>query len=376
MEKFRQLFKGVEDPRIGNATRHDFCEMLMIAVFSSLCGGQTCVDMADCAKNNEAFLRQFMRLEHGLPNHDAFSRLFRMIEPDPFAKALSRFASDWARMLEAAGIRQIAVDGKARRGTFSRAEEHSPLHLVSAFAPEFGIVLGQAAVDAKSNEIRALPTLLEMLELEDTLVTRDAMHTQRAASELITGKGGDYVLALKGNRKALHADAKAWLEDPGNAEKIASHQESESGHGRKETRAATVSHDIGPLQDAHRWPGLAAIGKIESVRVSEGRTQTKTRTYIMSRKMSARDFLKAVRNRRAIENRLHWVLDVQMREDDLRNRAGHGPVNFAAIRRLVVNLVNLQDDTLSFRRRLLRAAQVPEYRLEIIANAAKIAETF
>ena len=178
------------------------------------------------------------------------------------------------------------------------------------------------------------------------------------------------------NQKALHADAKAWLDNPGNAEKMLSHQESESGHGRKDTRAATVSRDIGPLQDAHRWPGLAAIGKIESVRVSEGRTQTKTRYCIMSRKMSPEDFLKAVRSHWAIENRLHWVLDVQMREDDLRNRVGHGPVNFAAVRRLVVNLANLQDDKLSFRRRLLRTAQVPEYRLEIIANAAKIAETF
>ena len=140
MEKFRQLFKGVEDPRTSNATRHDFCEMLMVAVFSSLCGGQACVDMADYAKNNEALLRRFMRLEHGPPSHDAFSRLFR-IEPEPFAKALSRFASEWARILEAAGIRQVAVDGKALRGTFSRAEERSPLHLVSAFAPESGIVL-------------------------------------------------------------------------------------------------------------------------------------------------------------------------------------------------------------------------------------------
>ena len=147
-------------------------------------------------------------------------------------------------------------------------------------------------------------------------------------------------------------------------------------HDREETRTSTVCHDIGPLQDVHQWPGLAVIGKIESVRVSEGRTQTKTRNYIMSRKMSARDFLKAVRSHWAIENRLHWVLDVQMREDDLRNRAGHGAVNLAAVRRLVVNLANLQDDKLSFRRRLLKAAQLPEYRLEIITNAAKIAETF
>ena len=166
MEKLRRIFNGVEDPRKSNATRHDFHEMPAVAVLSSLCGGQTCVDMADFAKNNEEFLRRFMRLEHGPPSHDAFSRLFRMLDPVPFAAALARFAAVWAKALEAAGVRQIAIDGKALRRTFSKASELSPLHLVSAFAPESGIVLGQVAVDGKSNEITALPALLEMLDIE------------------------------------------------------------------------------------------------------------------------------------------------------------------------------------------------------------------
>ena len=364
MEKLRQIFNGLEDPRKSNATRHDFHEMLTVAVLSSLCGGQTCVDMADFAKNNEGFLRRFMRPEHGPPSHDSFSRLLRMLDPVPFAAALARFAADWAKALEAEGVRQIAINGKALRRTFSKASELSPLHLVNAFAPESGVVLGQVAVDKKSNEIRALPALLGMLDIKGAVVTADAMHTQRDAAELIIGKGGDYVLALKGNQGSLHKDAKEML----------SHQEAGRGHGREETRTATVCHDIGPLQDARRRPGLAAIGKVESIRVSEGRTRTETRHYIMSRKMSPEDFLKAVRNRWAIENRLHWVLDVRMREDDLRNRTGHGPENLAAVRRLVVSIVHLKDDKLSIRRRFLRAAQVPKYRLELIANAAKLAE--
>ncbi len=147
MEKLRRIFNGLEDPRKSNATLHDFHEMPAVAVLSSLCGGQTCVDMADFAKNNEVFLRRFMRLEHGPPSHDAFSRLFRMLDPVPFAAALARFAADWAKALEAEGVRQVAVDGKALRRTFSKAAELSPLHLVSAFAPEAGIVLGQVAVD-------------------------------------------------------------------------------------------------------------------------------------------------------------------------------------------------------------------------------------
>ena len=166
---------------------------------------------------------------------------------------------------------------------------------MSAFAPGSGIVLGQVAVDKKSNEVRALPALLEMLHLEGALVTGDAMHTQRAASEMIVGKGGDYVLALKANQRALHKDAKEWLEDPEAQKDMLSCRHVDGGHGRIETRTATVSHDVGWLQDLHRWPGLEAVGKVEAARETEGRTETETRTYIMSRKMSPEELLKAVR---------------------------------------------------------------------------------
>ena len=157
-------------------------------------------------------------------------------------------------------------------------------------------MLGQVAVDKKSNETRALSALLEMLDLKGTLVTADAMHTQRIATELIISKGGDCVLAVKRNQPSLHKDTKDWLKDPGNADIMVSHQETNKGHGRVETRTATVSHGIGPPQDAHRWPSLAALGKVESIRVSDGQTRTETRYCIMSRKMPPQDFVKAVRN--------------------------------------------------------------------------------
>ena len=231
--------------------------MLIVSLLSSLCDGQTCVDMADFAANNEGFLRQFMRPEHRLPSHDAFSRLFRVR-----SRRLWRGSPrDWAKAMEAEGVRQVAVD-------------------------------------KKSNEIRALPALLEMLDFKGAVVTADAMHAQRDAAELITGKGGDCVLALKGNQGSLHKDAKDWLGDPGKAGKMLSYQKAGRGYSREETRTATVCHDIGQLQDAHRRPGLAATGRVESIGVSEGRTRTETRTCITSRKMSPEDFLKAVRN--------HW----------------------------------------------------------------------
>ena len=258
MQKLRRIFNGVEDPSKSNATLHDFHEMPAVAVLSSLCGGQICVDMADFARNNEGFLRRFMRPEYGPPSRDSFSRLLRMLDPVPFAAALARFAADWARALEAEGVGQVAVDGKALRRTFSKASELSPLHLADAFAPESGVVLGQVAVDKKSNETAALPALLEMLDVKGAVVTADAMHTQRDAAERIIGKGGDCVLALKGNQGSLRKDAKAWLADPGNAGKMLSHQEFNRGHGREETRTATVCHDIGPLHATHPRRAVAS----------------------------------------------------------------------------------------------------------------------
>ena len=376
MERFRQSIKGAEDPRISNATRHDFVEMPAISLLSSLCGGQTCVDMADFAADNEAFLRTIMPLLHGPPSHDSFSRVFRRMDPKPFGRSLARFAKRWAKALKKEGVRQIAIDGKAVRRTFSRTAERTALHLAGAFAPDSGLVLGQAEVDGKSNEIRALPALLDMMDLRGTVAAVDAMHTQRKAAEMIIGKGGDFVMALKGNQETLHKDVKDWMEDPEAAKEMLSHQELDRGHGRIETRTATVSCDIGWLQDLHGWPGLAAVGKIEAVRKVGGRTSTETRYYLMSRKMSPEEFLKTVRNRWAIENNLHWVLDVQMGEDDLRNWADDGPENLAMLRRIALNIVKLMDDKLSCRGRSGRAAQVPEYRLELIRNATGLDEKF
>ena len=375
MKKLRKLFKGVKDPRISNATRHDFKEMLTISLFSSLCGGHTCVDMAEFAVGNEKFLRKFMRLEHGLPSHDSFSRVFRRMDPKSFGRALVAFAKKWAKALKKDGIRQIAIDGKAVRRAFKDASKRTPLHLVQAFALDSGLVLGQVKVDGKSNEIRALPSLLDMLDLEGAVVTADALHTQREAAATIIGKGGEYVLTLKGNQKTLHRDVKALFDDPEAAE-ILSYQKVERGHGRKETRTATVCCDIGRLQDRHEWPGLSAVGKVEAVREIKGRTSTQTRYFLLSRKMSPEEFLKTVRNHWAIENNLHWVLDVQMGEDRLRNWADDGPENFAMLRRTALNIMTLMKDKLSYGMRFRRAAQVPEYRLELIRNAMELGDEF
>ena len=276
MERFRRSIKGAEDPRTSNATRHDFVEMPTTSLLSSLCGGQTCVDMADFAAGNEAFLRTIMPLLHGSSSRDSFSQVFRRMDPKPFGRALARFAQKWAKALKKEGVQQIAIDGKAIRRTFSRTAERTALHLAGAFAPDSGLVLGQAEVDGKSNEIRALSALLDMMDLRGTVAGVDAMRTQRKAAETAVGKGGNFVMALKGNQKTLRKDAEDWMEDPEAAKEMLSHQELGHGHGHIETRTATVSCGIGWLQDLRGWPGLAAVGKIEAVREVGGRTSAET----------------------------------------------------------------------------------------------------
>jgi hypothetical protein len=202
LEEFAACWEGLEDPRTGNAALHEFYELLMIGLCTVLCGGQSAVDMALFAKAKEPLLRGFLRLENGLPSHDTFSRLFRLLDPAQFGAAFQRFMARFSEKTQ--GV--VAIDGKVLRRSFDRASGKSALHMVSAWGCEQRLVLAQIATDAKSNEITAVPKLLEMLSLKGTIVTTDALNCQRAIAQQIIDQGGDYVLALKGNQGTLHDD--------------------------------------------------------------------------------------------------------------------------------------------------------------------------
>src|SRR5271170_2037418 len=210
LEPFVACWEELEDPRSGNAALHDFHELLMIAFCAVLCGGQSAVDMALFAKAKEPFLRGFMKLECGLPSHDTFSRLFRQLDPDQFRAAFSRFMEGFSKHCE--GV--VAIDGKVLRRSFDKASGKSPLHMVSAWGCEQRLVLAQIATDVKSNEITAVPKLLEMLSLKGTIVTTDALNCQRPIADQIVRQGGDSALALKGNQGTLHDDVRLHLDDP------------------------------------------------------------------------------------------------------------------------------------------------------------------
>jgi hypothetical protein len=271
MERFRTCFGDLADPRTGNAQRHNLCEILLIALAATLCGAESCVDMALFGRAKEPLLRRFVRLEGGIPSHDTFSRVFRLLDPDAFEASFGRFVAAFA----APSSEVVAVDGKTARRSFDRQGGRRPLHMVSAWGVEQRLVLGQRRVDGASNEIEALPELLALLALDGRIVTADAMHCQKATAQTILDRGGDYVLALKGNQAALLGDVRLWLDDPATTPDDAC-QTVDGDHGRIEIRRATVAHDVAWLEH-HRFPGLAAVAKVTAVRELDGKTTTASR---------------------------------------------------------------------------------------------------
>ncbi len=332
LEQFGSCWEGLADPRCGNATFHDFHEMLMIALCCVLCGGQGAVDMAVFAEAKEPFLRSFLTLANGLPSHDTFSRLLRTLDPEQFRDSFQRFMAQFSEQFE--GV--VAIDGKVLRRSFDRASGKSALHMVSAWGSEQRLVLAQIATDAKSNEITAVPKLLRMLTLKGTIVTADALNCQRTIAGQIVEQKGDYALALKGNQGTLYDDVVLLLDDP-ELKASTSAPVVEADHGRIETRTAMVSTEIDWLQKQHQWPGLQAIGKVQRVRETTEKTTTETAYYLLSRVLSPERFNRVVRQHWGIENSLHWRLDVVMNEDQDRTRLGHGPHNLAVLRHMAIN---------------------------------------
>ena len=362
MDQFIACWEGLEDPRTGNAGLHDFHELLMIALCTVLCGGQSAVAMARFAEAKETFLRGFLKLENGLPSHDTFSRLFRLLDPVRFGAAFQQFMASFADMVE--GV--VAIDGKVLRRSFDRASGQSALHMVSAWGCAQRLVLAQIATDAKSNEITAVPKLLAMLTLKGTIVTADALNCQRAIARQIGDQGGDYVLALTGNQGTLHEDVRTFLDDPAHAA-TARAQTVDADHGRIETRIAVVSTEIDWLQEIHQWPGLAAIGKLTRSRETAAKTTTETAYYLLSTALSAERFNDVVRQHWGVENRLHWRLDVVMNEDQDRTRMDNVPLNLAVLRHMALNVMQKDGSKESLRGKCQRAGWDNAYLSRLLA---------
>jgi predicted transposase YbfD/YdcC len=362
MEGLAACFEDLADPRTGNAGRHDLVEIMVIALCTVLSGGQYASDMALFAREKEGFLRQFLGLENGLPSHDTFSRVFRLLDPEQFRACFQKFMGKFSQACE--GV--IALDGKVLRRSFDKASGKSPLHMVSAWGCEQRLVLGQIATDAKSNEITAVPKLLKLLSLKGAIVTVDALNCQRAIAQQIIDQGGDYAFALKGNQGTLYEDVCVFLDDP-LSEVSTNTPTVDADHGRIETRKASISTDIGWLQERHQWPGLQAIGKVTRTREIGDKVSTETAYYLFSTPVSPERGGEVVRSHWGVENRLHWRLDVTMNEDASRNRMDNGPYNFAVLRHMALNVLGKEESNASLRAKLKKAAWNQEYLVKLLA---------
>lgn len=364
MEGLAACFADLQDPRTGNAGRHDLIEILVIALCAVMCGGETACDMALFAREKEAFLREFLKLENGPPSHDTFSRVFRLLDPEQFRLCFEKFMSSFAQ--SCAGV--IAIDGKVLRRSFDKTSSLSPLHMVSAWGCEQQMVLAQIATETKSNEITAVSKLLKLLTLKDAIVTVDALNCQRAIAQQILDQGGNYAFALKGNQGTLFEDAKLHLDDP-ETRPATQDRTVDADHGRIETRAISISTDIGWLQEHHHWPGLKAVGKVVRTRETGDKTSMETAYYLFSWAVEAKRANAVVRDHWGVENRLHWRLDVIMNEDAARNRMGNGPHNLAILRHMALNAMSRDKSKISLRAKFKKAAWNEHYLRERLANS-------
>ena len=342
-------FKDLPDPRVNRTKAHDLIDILVIAICSLLCGGEGFNDMEDFGEAKRDWFKSFLTLRNGIPSHDTFNRVFAALDPKAFLDCFLR----WTQSLRQAVAQEIvALDGKALRRALNA--DQSLKYVVSAWAESNELVLGQWKVSAKSNELTALPELLRVLELAGCIVTVDAMGCQKKIAKEILEADADYVLALKGNHETVQEEVKRFLAatvaeltqprpvgaklSPA-AANLAVLETVEKDHGRLETRRYYQSTELDWFADRAKWPGLQSVGMVEAIREIGRQRTVERRCYLASLPLDVGPFARAVRGHWGVENKLHWVLDVQMREDQSRARAGYAAENLATLRRLALNLL-------------------------------------
>lgn len=340
-----RYFQELEDPRVNRTKLHSLHDILVITIMAVTCGANEFMQIAQFGRSKLEWFKTFLDLPHGIPSHDTFGRVLAALDPEAFERCIVQWTT---ALTQVTAGRIVALDGKTLRRSFQTAGGKAAIHMVNAFCSANRMVLGQLATEEKSNEITAIPKLLELLDLRGAIVTVDALNCQTAIAQKIVAGGGDYVMQVKGNQGTLHEQLIADL-DEAIALKFQGmpHDDvmtRDAGHGRIETRRLWCTSDVSWVPDKQRWVGLASTAVVECERhVHGGKTTVERRYYISSLPGDdARKFLEAVRGHWAVENCVHWCLDVAFREDESRIRTGHAAENFSRLRRLSLNLLKAE----------------------------------
>jgi predicted transposase YbfD/YdcC len=335
-----RYFVRLPDPRRQHLKRHRLIDIVVIALCAVICGANDWQQVVTFAHRRRAWLETFLELANGIPSHDTFERVFDRLDPHAFQACFRRWVEALAEHL---GLKHVAIDGKTLRHSGNGPKGWRPLHVVSAWATECHLSLGQVAVDEKSNEITAIPRLLELLDLKDALVTLDAMGCQKEIARQVVEAGGDYILTVKENQPHLLEDVQACVgaalaNDFGGGH-CDTWQTKDSGHGRQEVRTYAIIADPEGIRNREEWAKLKVVGMCLREREIQGKWSTEVHYFVGSREMKAPSYAKALRGHWGIENNLHWQLDLTFGEDASRVQRRHGAENLALVRRLALSLL-------------------------------------
>lgn len=360
-------FANLEDPRLDRKKLHTLLDIIFLTVSAVASGADGWEAIEDFGHEKLDWLRQYIPLENGIPSHDCIAYTLSSLSPKAFRECFM----DWTQSVcDQTDGEVIAIDGKTARGSRDRKNKRSPLHMVSAWACRNRLVLAQEATDEKSNEITAIPRLLELLELKGCIVTIDAMGCQHAIASQIAEQEGDYVLGLKGNQGQLHEAVDDFFttarEQDFKEVCFDYHEETDKGHGRLEVRRYWITEQLLTLPDTTQWKGLKSIGMVEREYWQGGKQHVEHRYFLNSLPANAPRFAHAVRGHWGVENCLHWRLDVIMNDDACRIRKGNGPAIMTCIKQLCVNLFQAEKSSLSMAKKKRKAAWNDDYRAKVI----------
>jgi predicted transposase YbfD/YdcC len=368
----KKHFRKVMDPRVVGRTDHMLVDVLVMAICGVIANCDNWGDIVLFAQQRRTWFQRFLKLPNGIPSQYTFRRIFDQLDPRTFQHC---FVSWVKEISDLVGLKHIAIDGKTLRHSGNKKAGLRMLHSVSAWAAEQHLLLGQVMTDAKSNEITAIPKLLELLDLHGVLVTIDAMGCQKAVAKQIVDQKGDYVLTLKANQGNLLEDVQATVEKALEGllpvAEVEQYTSVDTAHGRHEERTYTVIHNVEGIRDRDSWAKLTSVGMIYSERTVDGHKSMEVRYFIGSKKMGARKYARVLRGHWAIENNLHWQLDITFGEDDSRIEKRNAGANFAALRRIAISLLKQNPRKDSLGRKRMAAALDPEFLAEILTGAGQ-----